>query len=64
MTTKYAENARKAQKAYYNRQKQIKLDKTISQTLYDILKISTEESQKQWPETIKLLEGIRNDRGI
>ena len=56
--TKYAENQRRASLAYYNRQKQIKLDGNTARLLYDLINTDEGELEELWPETFKILVGI------
>jgi hypothetical protein len=55
METKYAENQRKASKAYYHRQRQKKLDKKTASLLKELYAMSKEELLEKWPETKKVL---------
>ena len=61
--TKYAENARKASKAYYDRNKQKKLDKKTAELITGIHEAMNElefefEYMKDWVKTLAALKKI------
>ena len=58
---KYAENARKAQKAFYYRNKQKKDDAKMAEALHTLLyDTELEDMKKLWPKTLALIEEINN----
>ena len=56
--TRYAENARKAQKAFYYRNKQKRDDDKMAKLLSDLLEPELEEKMKLWPKTFAVIERI------
>jgi hypothetical protein len=53
--TKYAENARKASKAYYDRKRQRILDERLADQLTIIFDLTPQEQQAIWTKTLAVL---------